>query len=81
VTSSGHSRRIVAGLAREVRPLVECALRAGWTIERTGSNHLRLRGPQGQTLHAAGTPHSGQLEAYRLRQRLHKAGLDLEEDK
>jgi predicted RNA binding protein YcfA (HicA-like mRNA interferase family) len=56
-------------------PVVEAAMAAGWTLERTGGDHLRLKAPHGPIviLPSSGSDWRG---AKNLRSMLRRNGLD-----
>lgn len=53
--------------------LIVKAVRQGWTVTRTGSNHLRWRSPAGALVFSSSTPKNGRV-ADHLSQ-LRKAGF------
>lgn len=59
----------------EYGPLIEAALAAGWTLERTGGGHLRLRSPEGASVVFPSSP-SDWRGARNLRSTLRRYGLD-----
>lgn len=57
------------------RSLYELAIAAGWTVTRTGTNHLRWRSPSGRLAFTAGTPDKDPREYKNARAKLRRAGL------
>lgn len=51
------------------------ARKAKWTIEHTGSGHLRWISPDGKVVTTPSTPHGGRTTFKNMRLRLRRAGL------
>lgn len=60
----------------EYGPLVEAAIEAGWTLERTGGNHLKLQSPDGKVVFLPSSP-SDWRGAKNMRSLLRRYGLDV----
>lgn len=60
----------------EYGPLVEAAIAAGWTLERTGSNHLKLKAPDGKIVFLPSSP-SDWRGAKNARSLLRRYGLEV----
>lgn len=60
----------------EYGPLVEAALAAGWRLDRTGGNHLKLTSPEGQAVFFPSSP-SDWRGARNLRSTLRGFGLKI----
>jgi predicted RNA binding protein YcfA (HicA-like mRNA interferase family) len=60
----------------EYGPLVEAAIEAGWTLERTGGNHLKLISPEGRAVFFPSSP-SDWRGARNLRSTLRSYGLKI----
>jgi hypothetical protein len=56
--------------------LLRRARRAGFTVERTGSQHWRITAPSGATTTAAATP-SDRRAPLKLRRDLRRIGLEI----
>lgn len=69
------SRRRLA-LPSDWRPLVSAAVRAGWTLEKTGGGHIRWQSPTGGCTFTASSP-SDRRAMYNARSRLRRAGLSI----
>jgi len=61
----------------ELHRYIRLARRQGWTVTRTGHNHLRFRSPTGELVHTGMTP-SDRRSVYNTAAELRRAGLDLE---
>ena len=61
---------------RDLRPLVEAALGAGWEVTKTGSGHLRFKSPTGALVFTGSTP-SDHRAVENVRALLRNAGLAL----
>lgn len=64
------------GLPHEWRPLVQAAADARWTLEKTGSGHIRWQSPEGTCTFTSSSP-SDRRAMYNARSRLRRAGLPI----
>lgn len=62
---------------RELRPAFKAAQAAGWTVTRTGSNHLKWKPPAGRFVITGGTPCGGTRTMLNAVTDLRKAGLNI----
>lgn len=62
-----------------IQDIVRAAKRSGWTVERTGKNHLKFYHPNGVDLVVVGTIHGRKTPTYigKIVHDLKKHGLEL----
>jgi predicted RNA binding protein YcfA (HicA-like mRNA interferase family) len=70
------SRRKTLKLTPELRRLARIARRRGWTVTRTGGNHVAFRSPTGQTIYTGSTPSDPGRAERNHAARLRRAGLE-----
>ncbi len=61
--------------SKDHNKLLAIAYKAGWTITRSGGDHLLLQGPDGATVGTGTTPSNSSLHAFR--DGLRRAGVDV----
>jgi predicted RNA binding protein YcfA (HicA-like mRNA interferase family) len=66
----------MSGARKDVEKLIEAAKAAGWTVERAGSGHYKLRSPAGALVVLPFSPRSGNAFYY-SRALLRRHGLDV----
>lgn len=64
----------INGVDRETRAILRVAMDAGWTVERTKSQHMKVTSPRGVVIITAGTA-SDRRACKNFRARLRRAGL------
>jgi len=75
---SGKNTGYPVTLHKDLRPLFNAALRAGWTWRFTGNGHIRITSPDGEWgISMAATPRNGYRSARNLQRDLRKAGVDV----
>lgn len=66
-------------IPKEYRELATAAKRQRWTIAPTNSGHLEWRPPGGRAVFTPGTPSTNGTGIIRIRSKLRRAGLILNE--
>lgn len=61
---------------RDLRDLAKAAVQAGWTLFKTGGDHIKWRSPSGAIVFSASTPSDFRV-ARNVRTELRKRGLDI----
>jgi hypothetical protein len=66
------------GAKKELHREIQVALDAGWTLDHTGSAHIRLTPPgEGRVIIVSLTPKIPEIAARKLRSALRRAGVEL----
>jgi hypothetical protein len=76
MTSGKNTDRPVT-LHKDLRPLFDAALAAGWTWRYTGNGHIRVSGPDGRGASIPATPRNPWRAQRNLARDLRRAGLDV----
>lgn len=54
--ASKRTERLLRGLSKDTRAVVRQCVRTGWTLDGTGSGHVRLTHPSGSIITVASSP-------------------------
>lgn len=68
-----HGRRVK--VPETLKDAYRAARKAGWTVTRTGSNHLKWAPPDGIPVFTGGSPSSARRSRQNAESALRKAGL------